>query len=118
METQTSTNGSTPPTETTTQTKPSPLVAIRAEFEAAGGKVDAKSAVKARDEYLKATATVNEALAKVNAAKTAQETAARALMVLTGAQPLKFGGTLYNPTSRGETVFYRPAGSKDVLEIK
>lgn len=111
---QTETNGTTSPAAT-----PSPLIAIREAFEAAGGaeKMDKKAALKARDAYQAAMQEVAKVEATLKLAQKAAQEKARDLMVLTGAQPIKFGGVQYNPTSRGETLFYRPAGSKDILSL-
>ncbi len=97
---------------------PSPLIAIRAAFEKAGGKVDSKAALKARDAYLATNAKVKDAENALQTAQKANQASARDLMVATGAQPLRFGGVMYNPSSRGEVVFYRPASTKEVLELK
>jgi len=79
--------------------------------------VDTKKAVAARDAYIKTNEEVARAEVALRQAQLKNQETARALMVATGAQPLKFGGVLYNPSSRGETVFYRPASSKDVLDL-
>ncbi len=44
--------------------------------------------------------------------------AAKALMLATGAEPLKFGGVLYNPAgTRSGNVYYRPASTREVLDL-
>lgn len=95
------------------------LDTIKLDFAKAGSKLaDAKTQVKLRDAYVASNAEVAKAEAALTAARNANAVNAKALMLATGAQPLKFGGVLYNPSCRGESVFYKAAGSKDVLEIK
>ncbi len=120
MSTDPQTNGNVIP-ETPTFVPPAPsfVETTRAAFAASGGKVDTKKAVTARDAYIKTNEAVAAAEVALTLAQNRNQEAARALMVATGAQPLKFGGALYNPSCRGETVFYKKAGPpKDVLELK
>ncbi len=118
--TPTGTNGTAtlPEGVTVIQKAPGAVENIRAEFEAAGGKVDKKKALAARDAYIKTNEAVARAEIALKQAQNVNQDAAKALMLATGAEPLKFGGTLYNPAgTRSGTVYYRPASTREVLDL-
>jgi len=103
---------------TVVQKAPGAVDAIRAEFIANGGTVDKKKALAARDAYIKTNEAVAAAEIALKQAELKNQTAARALMLATGAEPLKFGGVLYNPAgTRSGGVYYRPASTREVLDL-
>lgn len=97
--------------------KASPLDVIREEFKKAGKPVDMKAAKSCKAELVAAAKAVADAEAAVEKSKTALYTVSAKLMAITGAIPVTIDGVLFNPASRGEKVFYRPAGSATTISL-
>lgn len=120
-ETTTETNG------TTTAPKPSPLVAIRAKFEADGGKfkdgkpvpttAQLKSAKVAGKELVEAVTAVERAEAALDAAKGKVYDTSQKVMEATGGVSVTIGGRELIPMAKGERVYFRGAGNRASVDL-
>lgn len=120
--TTTETNGTATPAA-----KASPMVAIRAKFEADGGKfkdgkpvpttAQLKAAKAASKDLTTAVAEVEKSEAALEAAKARVYDASQKVMEATGGVAVTIGGRELVPMSKGDRVYFRGAGNRASVDL-
>ena len=103
----------------TTTTKKSRLNELELEFQATGGKLPSKAEQKTLVKTLVNALKAREAAeSAVSAASEQVEAASLACVKAFGKRSIEIEGSIYDPSCRGETVYYRPRRTAELDLIR